>query len=431
MDRMQVYGVPELCGSINISGAKNSALPIMIASLLSSGIVNLSNIPDILDVRSLKYIISLLGCDISLSKGVFSIDSSCTESVPVSKDRISTIRASILIFGVLLAKHGHASIYLPGGCKIGARPIDLHCAGLKMMGCDIKADGDLIQGRVLGSRLVGAHINMPKSSVGATQNILMAATLANGRTVIENAAMEPEVSDLANFLCSMGANIDGIGTRKIVIDGVDYLSGCDYSILPDRIEAATYAIAAGIVSGAIRIKGANSLHLSSVFDILSKCGIEIKESDNGDILVSSDGILDGFDIVTGPYPGIPTDLQPLLMVLAAVARSSSSIVETIFENRFLHVPGMRKMGCAIKLKKDLATISGSRERLIGDSEVACTDIRGGAALVLLSMAAPGITTVTRLNHIHRGYESMIEKLCSCGARISYPRSSFGHSRVVL
>ncbi|MGQ3672278.1 UDP-N-acetylglucosamine 1-carboxyvinyltransferase [Xanthobacter sp. TB0136] len=424
MDKIRIVGGHVLKGTIPISGAKNAALPLMIASLLTEERLILENVPRLADVALLQRILGNHGVNITTNgKRVgddpyagqtLELDARVIVDTTAPYDLVSRMRASFWVVGPLLARMGQARVSLPGGCAIGTRPVDFHLDALRAMGADIEIDAGYV---VASARkgLKGGRYEFPKVSVGATHTALMAATLAEGETILENAAREPEVTDLADCLIKMGARIEGAGTHTIRIQGVSRLRGARHAVLPDRIETGTYAMAAAMVGGDVMLAGARADLLESAFDILRQAGVRIDVSDEG-IRVSrnGDGILP-VDVSTAPYPGFPTDLQAQLMALMTRASGASRITETIFENRFMHVQELARFGARIHLDGDTATIEGA-ERLTG-APVMATDLRASVSLVIAGLAAEGETLVQRVYHLDRGFEKLEEKLSRCGAVI--------------
>lgn len=416
-DLIRVHGGVALNGAIDISGAKNAALPLMCAALLSAQAVRFTNMPVTLrDIRTLSAVMRGLGCAIDSDErtGTMTIHAETITSNHADYELVRQMRASILVLGPLLARLGAAEVSLPGGCAIGTRPIDLHLMGLEAMGAQI----ELSDGYVRASApegLKGAEITFPKVSVGATENLMMAATLAKGTTILRNAAMEPEISDLGACLIAMGARIEGLGTPDITIHGVESLHGCTHAVLPDRIETGTFMIAVALTGGTLRLKKARMDFLSALVEPLKKAGVSFDE-DGDDIIVHRNGQnLVGTDIMTEPYPGFPTDLQAQFMTMLTQCEGAGMVTETIFENRFMHVPELCRMGANITVQGNSAIVRGVR-RLSG-ADVMATDLRASVALVLAGLVADGTTTVHRIYHLDRGYENLVEKLQACGARI--------------
>ena len=422
MDSIRIRGGQPLTGSIHISGAKNAALPLMAASLLTDGELTLSNLPHLVDVSTMAHLLAELGVDISMNGDaggghtgrVFGLKAKDTLDTTAPYDLVRKMRASVLVLGPLLARFGHARVSLPGGCAIGTRPVDFHLKALAQLGADI----ELSEGYVEASApkgLTGAHIVFPMVTVGGTENLLMAATLAEGETVLANAAREPEVADLANCLVAMGAEIEGIGSDTLKIQGVQKLHGADYAVVPDRIETGSYAVAAAITGGDLHLTGTRLELIDAVAEILVQAGVEISEMDDGMRVSRANGPLQGADVMTEPYPGFPTDMQAQMMVLMAVADGASMITETIFENRFMHVPELCRMGANINVHGASAIIRGV-ERLSG-APVMATDLRASISLILAGLAAEGETILNRVYHLDRGYERVEDKLAACGADI--------------
>ncbi len=423
MDRILIRGGAPLRGTVHVTGAKNAALPLMAASLLTDQTLSLANIPHLEDITTLANLLSQHGVDISLNGNapngghagrVLSLRAERITSTTAPYDLVRKMRASVLVLGPLLARCGQATVSLPGGCAIGSRPVDLHLKGLTQLGAEIEVDKGFIWATVPG-RLTGARIILPQVSVGATENILMAATLADGETTLENAAREPEVSDLVVCLRAMGAQIEGIGTDTLRITGVDALHGADHPVLPDRVEAGTYAIAAAITGGTLELEGARLEHLEALADVLRAAGATV-EARNGGVYVSrSNQELIGADVMTEPFPGFPTDLQAQTMALLTTANGASMVTETIFENRFMHVPELRRMGANINLHGSSAMVRGVG-KLTG-APVMASDLRASASLVLAGLVAEGETIVNRVYHLDRGYERLEQKLSAVGARV--------------
>lgn len=407
-------GTP-LKGEVRISGAKNSVLPIMAASLLADGKSVIEEIPYLNDVRVMGELINSLGAGVefSNSKTTVLINPSDITNTTAPYDLVNKMRASFLIMGPLLAKYGAARIPLPGGCAIGSRPVDLHIKGFSAMGAEITQGHGFIEVRVNG-RLKGSKIYLDFPSVGATENIMMAAAISDGQTIIENAAIEPEIVDLATYLGTMGADIKGAGTDTIRINGVDRLKGANHTVIPDRIEAGTYMVAAAITGGDVRVDNVVPDHLKPVTAKLREAGIEVSEELTSVHIKAGDDIR-AVDIKTHPYPGFPTDMQAQMTSLMSKAEGTSMVIETIFENRFMHVNELKRMGANIKIEGRSAIIEGN-PNLLG-AQVKATDLRAGAALVLAGLAAEGITEITDIEHIERGYVDIEKKLKSLGANI--------------
>ncbi len=411
MDKLVIEGGVSLKGPIRVSGAKNAALPILLACLLPEGQVNLTNVPRLRDIHTTLKLLDILGCETSFDgNNVTSIVKDLKVEAPY--DLVKTMRASVLCLGPLLALKGEAKVALPGGCAIGARPVDLHLSAFEKMGAEFDLESGYIHGRC--AHLKGAHINFDFPTVGGTENVLMAAALADGHSTIENAAREPEVEDLANFLIACGAKITGQGTSVIEVDGVSSLKGCDYRVMPDRIEAGTYMVAAAMTDGELFIEDCPFQELDAVVYKLREMGVWIEEKKGG-VLVRRHGDLAGVDITTQPFPGFPTDMQAQLMTLMCLSKGAGTIEEKIFENRFMHVQELLRMGANIKLKGRTAMIRGV-ESLAG-APVMASDLRASASLVVAALAATGRTDIQRIYHLDRGYERLEEKLCGVGAKI--------------
>lgn len=417
MDKLIVNGGVPLNGSVVISGAKNSCLPILIASLLTDEPLTVGNIPHLRDVTTTLALLGRLGVQTQLyENGDVEVDASDIVSYRASRDLVKTMRASILVLGPLLARFGKAEISLPGGCAIGNRPVDLHINGLKSMGADITIDtGGYIQARA--ATLRGARIFMDMTSVTGTENLMMAATLAKGVTVIENAAREPEVGDLGNCLIAMGAKIDGLGTDRIEIEGVDELHGAKHEIIADRIEAGTFLVAGAVTRGDVTIKNLQPGNLTAVIDKLTDAGNEITCGSDWVRLRRSahGGRPKAVDITTAPFPGFPTDMQAQFLMLNSIAEGTGTVTETIFENRFQHVAELRRMGASVQMHGSTAVVNGIKE--LRSAPVMATDLRASACLVLAGLVAKSETAIERIYHIDRGYHAIEEKLSQLGARI--------------
>jgi len=421
MDRIRIKGGARLKGEIAISGAKNAALPLMAACLLSDQPLVLENVPWLADIAFMADILTLLGVETNYAPGKvlgqggwLRLNAACLLSTTADYDVVRKMRASFLVLGPLVARHHHARVSLPGGCAIGARPVDLHLKVLEALGAAIDlADGYVVA--VAPQGLKGARFEFPVVSVGATENAMMAATLAEGETVLVNAAREPEIVDLGQCLVSMGAKIKGLGTSEIVIEGVPQLHGATHSVLPDRIETGTYAMAAAIAGGDVALVNTRAELIQSVITLLQSIGTEITETNRG-LTVHRNGVRPkAVDAATEPYPGFPTDLQAQFMALMTVAEGTSRIKETIFENRFMHVPELMRMGADVHVDGDTAIVTGV-ERLKG-APVMATDLRASVSLVLAGLAAEGETIVNRVYHLDRGFERLEEKLSGVGAEV--------------
>jgi UDP-N-acetylglucosamine 1-carboxyvinyltransferase len=412
MDRILITGGQPLSGTIQISGAKNAALPLMTCGLLTDDRLTLTNVAKLADLATMAELLAQHGLDIFRDGRTLSLGGRITNT-EAPYDIVRKMRASILVLGPLLARTREARVSLPGGCAIGTRPVDLHLKGLEAMGAVIKLDGGYIDATA-PTGLHGANIVFPFVSVGATENLLMAAALATGVTTLKNAAREPEISDLAACLIAMGAKIEGAGTDSITIEGVKTLHGAQHDILPDRIETGTYACAAAITGGRIFLQNARIETLGAVITSLAEAGIEITEQDNGFWVNRKNG-LHGIDVTTEPFPGFPTDMQAQFMALMSVAEGASMVTETIFENRFMHVPELNRMGARINAVGASAIIRGVPH--LSGAPVMATDLRASVSLVLAGLAAKGETTISRVYHLDRGYESVEQKLAACGAKI--------------
>jgi UDP-N-acetylglucosamine 1-carboxyvinyltransferase len=414
LDKIIVRGGKALAGNVKVSGAKNAVLPIIAASILAEeGTCVISDVPGLDDVRTICDLLKSMGISLTYDHEVLTIDASKLTSVEASYELVRKMRASFLVMGPLLARKGQARVALPGGCAIGTRPIDQHLKGFEAMGAKIEIGQGFIEATVEG-RLKGAKIYLDIASVGATENIMMAAALAEGTTLIENAAEEPEIVDLANFLNRMGAKIRGAGTGSIRIEGVEKMKGCTHCVIPDRIEAGTFMVAAAITGGDVFVEGAICDHLKSVTAKLREMGVDIEEQENG-IRVRRTGPLKAVDLKTLPYPGFPTDMQSQMMALLLVSEGTSIVTETVFENRFMHVEEFRRMNANIKIEGRSAIVEGG-SKLTG-SKVAATDLRAGASLVLAGLVSEGETEVSALHHIDRGYVNFTEKLLALGADV--------------
>ncbi len=420
MDKLRIRGGNPLKGQISISGAKNAALPLQAACLLTDEKLTLTNLPLLADITTMNRLLAQHGVEVHINgRDAFGssgrsveLDAGDIFNLTAPYDLVRKMRASVLVLGPLLARFGQAKVSLPGGCAIGTRPVDLHIKGLQAMGAQIDIEGGYILAKAPEGGLVGAEFVFPQVSVGATENLMMAATLAKGETILMNAAREPEIGDLARCLIAMGAEIEGIGSDRLVIKGKDRLHGATYAVLPDRIEAGTFAMAAAITGGELELVGARMADLKSVVKTLAGAHVKVTETANG-LLVASNGDLVGVDVMTEPFPGFPTDLQAQMMALMCVAKGASMITETIFENRFMHVPELTRMGANITVHGSSALVRGV-PKLTG-APVMATDLRASVSLVLAGLAAQGETTVNRIYHLDRGYERVEAKLAACGA----------------
>ena len=413
MDKLRIKKSLGLKGEIAISGAKNAALPIICAGILSSDTLNLSNVPVLRDINTLSSLLTGMGSTVEFTGNKMVIHGGTINKYYAPYELVKTMRASVLVLGPLLARFGEAEVSLPGGCAIGARPVDQHIKGLEQMGASITIEHGYIKAKVDG-RLVGARIVMDLVTVTGTENLLMAATLARGTTILENSACEPEVTDLANCLVKMGAKIEGIGTETLTIHGVDKLHGATHAVIPDRIEAGTYAVAAAICQSDFTLTNARPDTMGAVITKLKQAGCKI-EASNDTLRVCIDKRPNPVDIITSPYPLFPTDMQAQFMALNCIADGASNLAETIFENRYMHVPELIRMGANIKIDGNLATVYGV-DKLQGTTVMA-TDLRASASLVLAGLFADGETIVDRVYHLDRGYEKMEDKLSKVGADI--------------
>ncbi len=425
MDRIRLVGGNELRGEIPISGAKNAALPLMIASLLTDEPLILQNVPRLADVKQLERILENHGVDIAVhgrrrgeddgagQRMTFHAADIVDTTAPY--ELVSVMRASFWVIGPLLARAHEARVSLPGGCAIGTRPVDLFLYGLKELGAQIDIDEGYVVAKAPKGGLIGAHIVFPKVSVGATHTLLMAATLARGVTVIENAALEPEITNVAECLVAMGAKISGIGTRTITIEGVEKLHGATVDVIPDRIETGTFAMAAAMTGGDVLLRGARREHLQSALDILARTGVELTQEADGLRVRRNGNGIQPVDVETDPFPGFPTDLQAQFMALMTMSSGVSNIRETIFENRYMHVAELARFGADIRVEGQVATITG--KPMLKGAQVMATDLRASVSLVIAGLAAQGETVVNRIYHLDRGFERLEDKLSRCGAEI--------------
>ena len=414
MDRLAITGGERLRGEVRVSGAKNAALPILAATVLCGERIRIGNLPHLNDVTTTISLLGRLGVGVTVHDDMqVEVDAGSLHSYSAPYELVKTMRASVLVLGPLLGRFGEADVSLPGGCAIGARPVDLHVAGLRAMGAEVEIEDGYIRARA--SRLRGAQLFLDKVTVTGTENLMMAAVLADGETVIENAAREPEVVDLANFLNALGARIAGAGSDRIVVQGVESLHGGSYQVQPDRIEAGTFLVAGAITRGSLRVARACPEHLDSVLAKLQEAGAQIATGPDWVELDMQGRRPRAVDVSTSPYPGFPTDMQAQFMALNAVADGVGAVTENVFENRFMHVPELQRMGADIKLEGHTAIIRGSGE--LHAAPVMATDLRASAGLVLAGLVAEGETVVDRIYHIDRGYERIEEKLGQLGARI--------------
>ena len=427
MDAIRIHGGVPLNGTIVIGGAKNAALPLMAAALLTDEPLTLTNMPELVDIATMGNLLRQLGVRIdqsALGAGADSAEAGATGrtmtlrteklvSVTAPYDLVRRMRASVLVLGPLVARHGEAKVSLPGGCAIGTRPVDLHLKALESLGARIELKQGYIHATV-AKRLKGAQITFPKVTVGGTENVLMAAALAEGETIIENAAREPEIGNLADCLNAMGAKIEGIGSGTLRVTGVERLRGARVPVIPDRIETGTYAVAAAITRGSLLLKGTRHDLLKAVFDALVQAGVSVTPEPDGIRVAAANG-LKGVDVMTEPFPGFPTDMQAQWMALMATAEGASMITETIFENRFMHVPELTRFGADVNVHGASAIVRG-KPRLSG-APVMATDLRASVSLVLAGLAAAGETIVNRVYHLDRGFERLEEKLGACGGQV--------------
>jgi UDP-N-acetylglucosamine 1-carboxyvinyltransferase len=414
LDKLQIRGGVPLEGEVRISGAKNATLPILAGALLADGPVTIGNVPHLQDVTTMIELLGRMGASVTVDERMrIEVDPRTTRETFAPYELVKTMRAAILVLGPLVARYGSADVSLPGGCAIGARPVNIHVAGLQAMGAEVHIENGYIKARA--GRLKGARIVLETVTVTGTENLMMAAALAEGRTILENAAREPEIVDLALFLNAMGAKVSGQGTDTIVIDGVESLHGASYDVLPDRIEAGTYLVAGAITGGRVRARGARAEHLDAVLAKLEEAGATVTRGENFVEVDMRGRRPKSVDIRTAPHPGFPTDMQAQFAALNTVAEGVGTIVETIFENRFMHMLEMRRMGAEIRLEGNTAIIKGV-PRLTA-APVMATDLRASASLVLAGLVADGTTEIERIYHIDRGYECIEEKLQGLGAQI--------------
>lgn len=414
MDKLIIQGGVPLSGEIRVSGAKNAALPILAATLLADGPVTVGNVPHLHDITTTMELLGRMGVQLMVDERMnIEVDNKTINDFFAPYELVKTMRASILVLGPLLTRYGRADVSLPGGCAIGSRPVHLHIQGLTAMGAEVRVEGGYI--RATAKRLKGVHLPMDMVTVTGTENLMMAATLAEGTTVIQNAAREPEVVDLANCLISMGAQIEGAGTDTIVIEGVTSLSGTRYDILPDRIETGTYLVAAAMTGGRVKLKRTRPDLLEAVLGKLSEAGAEVTVGEDWVTLDMHGARPGAVDVHTSPYPGFPTDMQAQFTAMNCISRGTATITESVFENRFMHVLELQRMGADLKLEGNTAFSQGV-DRLAG-APVMATDLRASASLVLAGLVAERETSVARIYHIDRGYETIEEKLAQLGAQI--------------
>jgi UDP-N-acetylglucosamine 1-carboxyvinyltransferase len=417
LDKLIINGQRKLYGDVYISGAKNAALPILIASLLSKEALKLKNVPNLFDINTTEKLLFSMGVEILKTDSLLTLKARNIKDFHAPYDLVKTMRASILVLGPLLSRFGHARVARPGGCAIGSRPVDIHIKGFEAMGAKIKNEsGDIVASteHLPNNRLIGAEISMSQVTVTGTENLMMAACLANGVTILKNCAKEPEVIDLGNCLVKMGAIIKGLGTAIITIEGVDELNGAEHSIIFDRIEAGTYMVAAAMTAGEINCIGVESDKMTSVISKLKEAGVDVIKTDNI-VSIKSNGKLKSVNLETAPYPGFPTDMQAQFMALNTVAEGVSKIKETIFENRFMHVQELIRMGADIVINQNLAVSRGGK--VLEGASVMATDLRASASLVLAALSAKGTTVIDRIYHLDRGYENLEKKFNQIGAHI--------------
>ena len=430
MDKLIITGGGPLSGEIRISGAKNAALPILAAALLAEKPVTICNVPHLHDITTTMELLGNMGVELVIDEKLnIEVHASTIQHFSAPYELVRTMRASILVLGPLLARHGKAEVSLPGGCAIGSRPVNIHIDGMRAMGADIKVENGYIKATTHGKRLQGAVLNPDVVTVTGTENLMIAATLAEGTTVINNAAREPEVVDLANFLNSLGARISGAGTDTLTIEGVERLGGGRYSVLPDRIETGTYLIAAAITSGRIKVKDTDPALLDNVLDKLREAGADIECGEDWISLDMHGKRPRAVSLETAPYPDFPTDMQAQFTALNCVAEGEGTIVETVFENRFMHVQEMQRMGADIQLEGNTAHTRGVKR--LTAAPVMATDLRASASLVLAGLVADGETIVDRIYHIDRGYECIEEKLQQLGAKIQRVPENHFQSNIMM
>ncbi len=413
MDKLRIKGGVPLNGKITISGAKNAALPLMTAGLATTGTLRLDNVPNLVDTKSMEVLLANHGLAVTRDDLTVKISGEVT-NFDAPYDLVRKMRASILVLGPLLARYGQARVSLPGGCAIGTRPVDLHIRAMQALGAVVELADGYIQARA-SNGLAGGRVVFPMVSVGATENALIAASLAKGPSELVNVAREPEITDLAECLIAMGARVEGHGTGTITIEGVDNLGDASHQVIPDRIEAGTWAIAAAITGGSLVLDKANSKHLDSLLDVLAEAGVAIEQRDEK-IRVSAAERVRSVDITTDPFPGFPTDLQAQFMALMCLAEGSSLISETVFENRFMHVPELMRMGADITVDGGVALVRG--RQALTSAPVMATDLRASVSLVLAALATEGVSEISRIYHLDRGYSNLEKKLGACGAHLT-------------
>jgi UDP-N-acetylglucosamine 1-carboxyvinyltransferase len=422
MDRIRIRGGRQLKGEIRVSGSKNAALPLMVASLLTDQKLTLHNVPRLADITTMIQLLQQHGVEVQAAPGenghahgtVLTLQTARISSTTAPYDIVRKMRASVLVLGALLAREGQARVSLPGGCAIGARPVDLHIAGLRAMGAEIDIDGGYMVARATGG-LKGARYTFPKVSVGTTENLMMAAALAKGTTVLDNAAREPEIADLAECLVAMGVPVAGIGSETITIEGVKALKAATHSVIPDRVETGTYAMAIAMTAGDVELVGGRLDLIGTAAERLRAAGVTVEQTPRGLRVQRTNGAMHGVDVMTEPHPGFPTDLQAQMMALMTRAEGASMITETIFENRFMHVPELARMGANVTIHHASALVRGVPK--LRGAEVMATDLRASVSLAIAALAAEGDTVLHRVYHLDRGYERLEEKLSACGADI--------------
>jgi UDP-N-acetylglucosamine 1-carboxyvinyltransferase len=422
MDRIRINGGRQLRGEITISGSKNASLPLMVAALLTDQKLTLHNVPRLADITTMMQLLAQHGVEVSAAPGenghahgtTLTLQAGKITSTTAPYDIVRKMRASVLVLGALLARERVARVSLPGGCAIGARPVDLHIAGLKAMGAKIDVDGGYLVAKA-AKGLKGARFTFPKVSVGATEDLRMAAALAKGTTVLDNAAREPEITDLAHCLVAMGVPIAGIGTETLTIQGVEKLREATYSVIPDRIETGTYAMAVAMTAGDVELLGGRLELIETVAQTLRSAGVTLEQTERGLRVHRTNGAMQGTDVMTEPYPGFPTDLQAQMMALMTCAEGASMITETVFESRFMHVPELVRMGANVTIHHESALVRGVPK--LRGAQVMATDLRASVSLAIAGLVAEGETTVNRVYHLDRGYERLEEKLGGCGADI--------------
>ena len=417
MRAMRIVGGCPLSGRIEVSGAKNAALPALAASLLTGEPVHLRRMPNVVDIRTMANLLANIGAEVEAHPGSYSIRAGATLDPVAPYDLVKTMRASSLVLGPLAARCGRARVSLPGGCAIGSRPIDMHLDGLKTLGATVRQDHGYIEAVAPRGGLVGGRVQFRRPTVTGTEDLLMAAVLARGESLLENAAREPEVVDLANLLTKMGARIEGAGTKSIRVDGVDSLSGVEHAIIPDRIETGTYLVAGAITGGELTLEGTCREHLEPVIQKMRQAGCVIESLDSSTIVLRGAAAMASVDVTTREHPGFPTDMQAQFMALMTQSEGTSNVVETVFENRFMHALELQRMGAKITIDGNTAVVRG-RTALTG-TDVMASDLRASASLVLAGLAANGATTVHRIYHLQRGYDRLAEKLTGVGASIEF------------